>query len=183
MAAPPVACSQPGAPHPRPLGPAPSPGAQGGGDSEMRVPEAGGREVAPRGGQRPSGSRAEEPGGAGHLATKPSVDPWHAMGEGPPQASPRTQCSGSRADADAHWAGATYSGDDSGVRLDISSGVGTVHTERTGRGMVTAAPFPHQGPPALWGHQRAQVSPQFLTTSQEPRVPGAVLASTAEIRL
>lgn len=149
----------------------------------MRVPEAGGREVAPRGGQRPSGSRAEEPGGAGHLATKPSVDPWHAMGEGPPQASPRTQCSGSRADADAHWAGATYSGDDSGVRLDISSGVGTVHTERTGRGMVTAAPFPHQGPPALWGHQRAQVSPQFLTTSQEPRVPGAVLASTAEIRL
>lgn len=36
---------------------------------------------------------------------------------------------------------ATYSGDDSGVRLDISSGVGTVHTGRTGReGTVTLCP-------------------------------------------
>lgn len=38
---------------------------------------------------------------------------------------------------------ATYSGEDSGVRLDISSGVGTVHTGRTEReGVVTTMPSP-----------------------------------------
>lgn len=44
---------------------------------------------------------------------------------------------------------ATYSGEDSGVRLDISSGVGTVHTGRTEReGVVTTMPSPqalHRG--------------------------------------
>lgn len=51
-----------------------------------------------------------------------SADPW------PPQ------CLGTGMAARGSpqpWAAATYSGDDSGVRLDISSGVGTVHVERT----------------------------------------------------
>lgn len=51
-------------------------------------------------------------------------EPPSATGEGFRAPHPVSPVSGTRRPP----AGATYSGDDSGVRLDISSGVGTVHT-------------------------------------------------------
>lgn len=68
--------------------------------------------------------------------------------------TPRVWAPGGRPTAHPQpWAVATYSGDDSGVRLDISSGVGTACTGKTGREGVTTLPY-HQDTPALrrdWG--------------------------------
>lgn len=63
---------------------------------------------------------------------------------------------------------ATYSGDDSGVRLDISSGVGTAHG-KDGESVVTTPPFPHQGACAAGGVSGAMaLSPAPTGTGQLP---------------
>lgn len=71
-------------------------------------------------------------------------------------------CASARREADGSHStsggGTTYSGDDSGVRLDISSGVGTVPTGR--EGVVTLCPPP--GPPV----------PQRLSWGRTPHTVG-----------
>lgn len=103
------------------------------------------------GGCRRRGRPGALPGSAGQPRSRaPAASPARSASQLPKRVDSPHAISGR----------ATHSGDDSGVRLDISSGVGTVSTGGTGReGAVTALPIP-VGPAARpWWRPRAQVSP------------------------
>lgn len=116
------------------------------------------------------------------LGPAPSQGPLAGCVAGSPMASPVHLASQHQEGVDRFHATsgrATHSGDDSGVRLDISSGVGTVGTGGTGReGAVTTLPVPMG--PTLGGIQGHRSAPP------QPRLQGpwaTVLTSEAETPL